>query len=95
MKTYTAYFNRFDLELPAQAIADCHHTGRCDSDVAFWEPQIDLSAIDPDDIRAELEECGAWDDSELANDQDNRERLIWIAAGNIQEEDPDWAQVSC
>jgi len=52
------------------------------------EPKIrrQLRKIGPDAIRAELAEYGAWDDAELSDDAENRERIVWIAAGNIQEE---------
>lgn len=39
-----------------------------------------------ENIRAELDEYGAWDESELTDDQTNRERIVWIAGCNITEE---------
>jgi hypothetical protein len=36
-------------------------------------------------IRSELEGHGAWDETELADDDANRERILWIAAGDYQE----------
>lgn len=41
----------------------------------------------PAAIRAELRESGAWDNDELADDDANWQRLIWIAAGNINDEE--------
>ena len=38
-----------------------------------------------DHIRAELAEYGAWDSAELADDAQNRQRIVWIAAANITE----------
>jgi len=32
-----------------------------------------------------LSEYGAWDEEELADDEMNRVRLLWIAAGNAQD----------
>lgn len=95
---YWASFERFDLRLSGQCVLDCSHQGACDDDVAYWKPKV-LTQIEkdnfpnkltPDKIRAELKEYGAWDAEELANDDANLDRLIWIAAGNIQdEENPD------
>lgn len=81
-----AVFNRFEFEMPDEAVADCHHQGACDDDVEYWEKKIDLSHIPASKIRAELKEYGAWDDDELADETVNRQRIIWIAAGNIQDE---------
>ena len=81
-------FNHGELCLPVQALEDCHHQGACDDDVEHWHGQIDWSeqTMDADAIRSELAEDGAWDDEQLANDTDNQERILWIAAGNYQEE---------
>lgn len=85
-KSYFALFNRFEIEMPLQAIEDCHHQGACDDDVEFQEKKIDLSHIAPDKIRSELKEYGAWDADELADEKTNRQRIIWLAAGNIQDD---------
>lgn len=73
-----------DLET-ARGIA---HQGECYSDVAAalpsFEPQFE--EIDPEDIRQELKEYGAWDTEELADDDENKKRILWIAAANIVEE---------
>ena len=85
-----AYFNRFSLEMTRGQAEDAAHSGRCDEDVAalIRDPKIDkqLNAIPADDIRAELKEYGAWDKDELADDYANRERIVWLAAGNINDE---------
>lgn len=82
----TAYFNRFCIDLPDEAVTDCYHRGRCDDDVEFWHKRLDLSHIPSEDLTAELREYGAWNDVELSNREENELRIIWIAAGNIQEE---------
>lgn len=94
LKLYWASFNRFELRLPGQCVLDCSHPGQCDADVAHWAPKIRAQIVldnfrnapDADSIRAELKEYGAWDASELADDEANFHRLVWIAAGNISEE---------
>jgi len=83
----TAYFNRFTLDMPDEAVLDCSHQGQCDDDVAHWSSKIQRPAdITAETLRAELKEYGAWDSDELNDDEQNWQRLIWIAAGNIKEE---------
>jgi hypothetical protein len=98
---YWASFNRFELRISGAAVAGCAHPGPCDSDVAYWAPQVREqmerdnfpNKPTPEKIRAELAEYGAWDDSELADDAANWERLVWIAAGNVADEDePDCSE---
>ena len=45
-----------------------------------------LDELGADAIRDELEEHGAWNDAELADDAENRIRLVWLAAWNLQDE---------
>lgn len=86
----TAYFNRFTLDLPDEAIADCSHQGPCDDDVAHWHKdsrvQAALSEIPDNALAAELAEYGAWEDAELLDRKHNEEIIIWLAAGNIADE---------
>jgi len=87
MKTEIIQFNHGELELPVEALEDCHHQGRCDDDVEFWVDRIDWESqrMTSAQIRSELEEHGAWDETELADDDANRERILWIAAGDYQD----------
>ncbi len=83
----TAYFNRFSLDLTAECVADCSHSGQCDDDVAYWASKLDRPPeITPTALAAELKEYGSWDDQELSDDAQNWRRLIWLAAGNIQDD---------
>ena len=81
-------FNYGELHLPIEALKDCHHQGRCDDDVEYWHGQIDWDSqsMDADAIRSELSQYGAWDDEQLSKIKDNQERILWIAAGNWQDE---------
>ena len=47
-----------------------------------------LENIDPDILRSELSEYGAWGSDELVNHADNLERIVWLAA-NVVAEEPD------
>lgn len=92
---YWASFNRFEMRLPGQCVIDCAHSGQCDSDVAAWVERIKAQVESdnfpnkptPDKMRAELKEYGAWDEEELADDNQNWHRLVWCAANNIAEDD--------
>lgn len=98
---YWSSFNRFEMRLPGQCVIDCSHSGQCDADVDYWAPliakQCDVDNFPnrptPNKIRAELEEYGAWDAEELQDDEQNWHRLIWIAAGNLMDDDaPDCSE---
>jgi hypothetical protein len=84
-KLLYASFNRFEIGMPKEAVADMSASGRVDDSVAYWENKIKIDAS-PDDIRAELKEYGAWDKEDLEDDDANRRRILWIGAGNIKEE---------
>ncbi len=90
MKRYPAYFNRFVIELTRADAESASHRGQCDGDVDallrvdYVAKQLD--SIAATDITAELKEYGAWNEDELSDELDNRQRILWIAAGNIKEE---------
>lgn len=85
-KKYTAYFERFEITMTGEQADDMSPPGEDASEaVKYWKSSIALP--NADDIRAELEETGAWDAEELEDDQKNEERILWMAAGNIREEE--------
>jgi hypothetical protein len=92
---YWSSFDRFELRLSGQCVLDCAHSGQCDEDVEYWVPlakeqaEKDAFIFGPtaERIRAELREYGAWSDEELADDEQNWHRLVWIAANNIRGDD--------
>jgi len=80
---------RIEFQLSEAQANKGYHSGDCDSDIKqlLQEPDIKakLAAIDPALIAQELAEYGAWDDDELSNHDDNLSRLLWIACGDIVE----------
>ena len=85
-----ATFVRFEIIMDEDTARACSQPGRDaaeDVDAALRVPMIEaqLDAIPADAIRAELREYGAWDDAELADDAENRKRIVWIAACDIRE----------
>lgn len=98
---YWASFNRFEMRIPGEAVMDCSHSGACDLDVAHWAPlvakQVEADGFSlrptPDKVREELKEYGAWSDEELMDDEANWQRIVWIAANDISEnESPDCSE---
>lgn len=85
-----AIFNHFEIQMTRNQAESASHPGPCDSDVRdlLNDRKIarQLDKIAPEKIAAELKEYGAWDETELADHQANRERIIWIAASDISEE---------
>jgi len=83
--TDTVYFERGELCLPVEALESCYHPGPCDDDNEYWEKEIDWQSqnMNAEDIRNELSEISDWD---VSNDLLNRQRILWIAAGNWQNE---------
>jgi len=85
-----AYFNYIgSITLPVDVVEMCSHQGDCTEDIkaCLQMPEIkkELEDIDPEQLRKELDEYGAWDNEELSNHQDNLERILWIAAGDISD----------
>ena len=82
-----ALFERFVINMTKAQAESASHPGACDMDVTVLleSPNIcrQLKKINPDSIRAELKEYGAWDAEELADDAQNQKRIVWIAADNI------------
>jgi len=84
------YFNRFEIQMTKKQAVGASHPGACDddADALLKVPSIrrQLDKIPASKIADELREYGAWDDEELKDEQANRARIVWIAAGNIREE---------
>ncbi len=85
-----AYFDRFHLTMTRDQARTASHQGKCDDDVEALAnvPKIrrQLARIPDADLVAELKEYGAWDAEELQDRTANEHRILWIAAGNINEE---------
>ena len=85
-----SHFERFELELSYEDALSASHQGSCDDDVralsetAYVRAQLDK--LDPDKVRAELKGYGAWDAEELADHEQNLQRILWLAAGHIRDE---------
>lgn len=86
---YTSGSGRIELSMTLAQAKSAAHQGQCDADVRELSkvPAIarQLSKIEPATLRDELKEYGAWDAEELADHDQNLQRLLWLAGGDISE----------
>jgi hypothetical protein len=86
---FTTSSGRIELQLTKAEADSAAHQGQCDADVKYLSrvPRIarQLAKIDPALLRAELREYGAWDAAELADHDQNLQRILWSAACDIRE----------
>jgi len=77
------------LQMTMDQARSASHQGQCDADVEALSrvPVIarQLRKLDADTLRRELREYGAWDADELADHEQNLQRILWLAAGEIVE----------
>lgn len=90
MSKKSVYFNYdFSISLTKKQAQTGSHSGDCEGDVKYLLtlPSIkkQFESIDPESIRKELKEYGAWDEEELKDDESNRMRILWIACGDYMD----------
>lgn len=88
---FTSSSGRIELQMTMEQAESASHSGECDEDVRELSkvPAIaeQLTKIDPVLLSAELKEYGAWDDEERADHDQNLQRILWLAAGDITEQE--------
>ena len=86
----TSSSGHIEMQLPGDCLMAIAQSGDNEAAVRDWldlDPvRSEINALDPDDIRSELREYGAWDDDELADDELNKMRFLWLAAHSAAEE---------
>jgi len=86
---YTSGSGRIELQITMNQALTGSHQGQCDNDIAYLRqlPAIkrQLNKLDADILAKELKEYGCWDDEQLANHDENLTRILWIACGDITE----------
>ena len=88
-KLETASFGMFELAMTQEQAEACCLPGVDALPVVeallkdSEDLNVQLDRIGAGTIRDELAEYGAWEDYELINDEANRSRIVWIAAGDI------------
>ena len=86
-----AYFNYIcEIKMHIEDVKLCNHSGDCESDVRrcmeLPEIRTQLDKIDRESLIEELSEYGVWDIDQLQDHENNLMRILWIAAGNIKDE---------
>ena len=85
-----ASFNNLEIEMTLNQAESCSHPGDCEPDVRMLmeHPHIkrQRKRIDPELIRQELKEYGAYSEEDLQDDDMNWVRILWIGANDITEE---------
>jgi hypothetical protein len=83
----SGYTGSLELEISLEDAECGFHQGDCADDVDGLRRQTDIArqvdAWPADALRRELAEYGAWNDDELADDAENRARMLWLACGDI------------
>lgn len=86
---FTSSHGTIEIEMTMAQAKSASHQGQCDADVLELSQnrkiRRQLERIDPAALRKELAEYGAWDEQELADHEQNIQRILWIAAGDIVE----------
>lgn len=86
---FTSSHGTIEIEMTLAQAQSATHPGPCDADVMALSQhrkiRRQLERIDPEVLRKELREYGAWDDEDLADHAQNLQRILWIAAGDIVE----------
>ena len=84
---FTSSSGIIEFQMTGEQAQSVSHQGSCDKDceVLKNELKLELDKINPDDIKKELDELGAWNDEELSDHEQNLIRLVWIAGCDIAE----------
>jgi len=81
--------NYIELNVKRKDAENASHQGQCDDDVKWLSEQSYIkkqtAKIDAESLRKELKEYGAWDEEELADHEQNIQRILWIFSGNIKD----------
>lgn len=85
-----------NLRLTLDEAQSCSHPGQCDADIDYLLLTDGISAQvstwDPETLRDELAEYGAWNEEELADHEENIRRMVWIACGDVAENPEDYEE---
>lgn len=84
----TIFSNGLEVSMSRDDALACSVQGDCEAAVRdlMEREDYDISG-GAEDIRQELAEYGAWIDVDLVDDEKNLMRILWLAAGNIRDEE--------
>ena len=90
MKTAKKQYDGFHIALTKPDYERINQPGRSDETVKeiLQKKYVarQFTIIDPEDIKDQLKGFGAYTPEELNDTEQNKARIIWIAAGDIQED---------
>ena len=76
-------------QLPPECIADCSGPGEKSNNVKRWVERLNFDG--PVELFKEyLDGFGAWDDEELKDHEENKQRVLWTWACNCDENPGDY-----
>lgn len=77
-----------EIEMTLEQASRVSHQGQCYQDVVDLMSKLgnQLNKINPEVLKQDLKEYGAWDNTQLSNHQDNLERVVWIAGGDLMDQ---------
>jgi hypothetical protein len=77
------------LNITKAVAKECSKSGNNEYSVNYYmnlpKYKKQLDKLNPIEVRAELNDIGAWEDDELNNHNDNLQRLFWLSCGNIND----------
>lgn len=83
--------NRYEFQLRQSEVDSLPQSGAADDAVEALatnpEVRARMAHISPESLAAELKEYGAWDETELADHEQNIRRALWIGALDVREND--------
>ena len=86
---WSTFSGKIELQIAFDDACACNHPGPADGAVAALalKPYIaeQLAKLDPKLLADELDDWGAWDETELADHNQNLQRILWLAACDIAE----------
>ena len=78
-----------DIRITRQDAVKCSHSGDCESDIMelLQKPYIkkQVATLDREQLKKELSEYGAWNETELNDHNQNIIRWLWLSAADIIE----------
>lgn len=87
---------KFSLTIPLDLATPCTLPGRDATEPVTELARVreiakQLDSIKPEDLRDELSGFGAWSELDLANHQENRLRMLWVACCDLVDEAREFA----
>jgi hypothetical protein len=75
------------LNITKVVAEECSKSGNNEYSVNYYmnlsKYKRQLNKIDKEELKAELNDLGVWEDEELENHEANLQRIFWLSCGNI------------